>query len=202
MSSKKAKQTLEKATIRCRKAQAFVRPFNQKKKVKAGTLAQQKMANLIEMTKENNFGELAVELETLDKMVKIMQIGVLEALLEPIETIERRMKSYQKVVTKGEEQLDDSATSHDVQEEDSEILVDNLHKMAISERTMEETSRTTENTDGWNDADDKIGMEIVTIQQERFMDRLRNFFSIQRVAGERVKTIDPQGKVSYDRHLR
>ena len=161
----------------------------------------QKLATLIEMTKENDFGELAGELETLDEMIKIMQVGVLEALLDSIETIERRMKSYQARVTRREDSMNDSVTSFDLLEDDNEILLEKLETMPpMSERTME-TSRTMENTDGWNDRDDEIGMEIATIQQQRFMDRLGNFFSIQRVAAERAQMIDPQGKVRNDRRL-
>ncbi len=184
--------------IRCKKAQSFTRPFNQKTKVKAGGSVQQKLATLIEMTKENDFGELAGELKTLDKMIKMMQMGVLEALLDSIETIERRMKSYQTMATKRDEQLNDSVTSFDLQEEDHEMLLEKLEARPVSERTIE-TSRTVENTDGWNDRDDEIGMEIATTQQERFKDRLENFFSIQRVAAERVQMIDPQGKVRNDK---
>lgn len=226
MPSKNANQILDKAVVRCKKAQSLARPFNNKKKIKAGATVQQKMAELIEMTNENDFGKLTTELQTLDDMIAKMQIGVLEGLLESVETIERRMKSYQKSVLKAElnslkVELDESTSAYPDDEDDTQRLLDETectmtsehpsaypddeddtqHLLDETEGTMnsehprDDTSHSPEKADDWNDTDHDVGMEITTLLQQRFMDRLRNFFSFQRIAEERVATIDPQGKV-------
>jgi len=196
MPSKNANQTLDKAMIRCRKAQSFARPFTHKKKVKAGTIVQQKMVQLIQMTKEKDFGELTSELITLDIMIENMQKGVLEGLLESVETIERRMKSYQKTLLKEEELNGSTVISIDDIDDEAPTSLEKMYGTSNSQHSKEDTSCTAENTDGWNEIDDEVGSEITTVQQKRFMDRLRNFFSIGRVAEERVQVVDPQGKIA------
>jgi Tetratricopeptide repeat len=77
------------------------RPYNHKKKIKAGEAAEKKIQDLLSMTKEDDFGELADELITLDTLVTNMQKAVCEPLLESLETIERRMCAYLKAVQGG-----------------------------------------------------------------------------------------------------
>lgn len=95
--------------IRCKKAQAVARPYSQKKKVKAGSIVEKKLAELLAMTKSDDFGELAGELELLGQLVANMQKGVLEPLLESLETIERRMNAYQNVLNGNQADMDDPA---------------------------------------------------------------------------------------------
>ena len=199
MPSKKANKILENATIRCRKAQSFARPFTHKKKVKAGTTVQEKMVKLIKMTKESDYGELTMELKNLDMMIEKMQTGVLERLLESVQTIERRMKSYQKALLK--DSTDDIEDEIETSQRKVSGSVNNEYSREDTSRTAEDTSHTAENTDGWNGRDDEVGLEMTPVQQERFVDRLRNFFSFQRVAAQRVKIIDPLGKVRHYRYL-
>jgi hypothetical protein len=97
------------AVIRCKKAQAVARPHNNKKKVKAGAVVEAKLAEMLLMTKNDDFGELAVELELLSQLVANMQKGVLEPLLESVETIERRMKSYQGTLHGNQDSMDKAA---------------------------------------------------------------------------------------------
>jgi len=199
MSSKNANQILDKAVIRCKKAQALARRFNTEKKVKAGATVQQKMVQLIKMTKDNEYGELTAELQTLDNMIANMQRAVLERLLESVETIERRMKSYQKTILKAE--FNDStstatSTAFPDNEDDTQILSEETDDNMSSDHPNDETTVSTENADRWNDTDDEVMLEIIAMQRQRFMDRLRNFFSFQRIAEERLGIIDPQGKIA------
>ena len=198
--SKNANQILEKAVTRCKKAQSIARPFNNKKKVKAGCTVQQKMIELLEMTQENEYGELAAELQTLDNMITNMQKGVLEQLLESVETIERRMKTYQKTLKHGNDDNDTTATPTPTatvtadDDDDVEILSEEAVEDVISNQHPTEETPSIEEVDGYNDDVEEEGSEITAMQQ-RFMDRLRNFFSVQRIAEDRVGIVDPQGKV-------
>jgi hypothetical protein len=205
MPSKNTNEILGKAVIRCKKAQALARPLNDKKKVKAGVTVHKKMVQLMEMTKENEYGKLTDELQTLDNMIANMQLGVLEGLLESVETIERRMKSIQKKVSKTK--LNSSTSTFSItsafsdDEYDTQILPEETnHTMSTPiEHPKDGTSVSINDVEDRNDTDDEIELEITTMQHQRFIDRLRNFFSIQRIAEERMEIIDPQGKVRYKR---
>ncbi len=199
MPSKKAKKILDKAKIRCRKAQSFARPFTHKKKVKAGTTVQQKMVKLIKMTKESDYGELTTELKHLDTMIEKMQTGVLEGLLESVQTIERRMKSYQKALLV--DSTDDIEDEIQTSQRKVPCSIKSDSTMEDTSLTVEDTSHTAEDTDGWIEREDEVGLKMTPVQHERFIDRLRNFFSFQRVAEERVRIIDPLGKVRHYRYL-
>jgi tetratricopeptide (TPR) repeat protein len=176
-----------KAVIRCKKAQSVARPFNQKKKVKAGTAVEKKLADLLAMTKDDDFGELAQELEILGQLVTNMQKGVLEPLLESIETIERRMNAYRNALHGNQDDLDDS-TKHTMQDFESQ------HEPSG------------ENGDSYHskgDSTDKIENGIgvcsddgVTPSHQRFLDKLNHFFEFQRTAEERLSIVDPQGKIA------
>jgi len=209
MPSKNTNQILDKAVIRCKKAQALARPFNDKEKVKAGVTVHKKMIQLMEKTKEDEYGKLTDELQTLDDMIANMQLGVLEGLLESVETIERRMKSYQKKVsrsnlnsssstfsissafsddetqmlpeetdhtmnTRSEHSKDDTSISiNDVEDpkDDTSISINDV------EDPKDDTSVSFNNVEDWNDTnDDEVELAVTTMQHQRFMDRLHNFF--------------------------
>lgn len=187
MSSKNPEQILDKALIRCKKAQAVVRPFIDKEKVKAGSVVEKKMIEILDMTKESDYGDLSTELQTLNMMITDMQKGILEQLSESVETIERRMKSYRKAVIKAEGSSNSTSFSNGsfenlggIQEEESEREIPS---------SIKQVKR-------YNDSDLGMGSEEITAIQQRFMDRLRNFFSFQRVAHERNGIVDPQGKIA------
>jgi hypothetical protein len=162
------------AVIRCKKAQAVARPYNQKKKIKAGTIVEAKLSELLAMTKKDDFGELTGELELLEQLVKNMQKSVLEPLLESVETIERRMKAYQNSL-QGEENINDS--TRDVMEE--------------NESHHEVNGDNAEVADGSDSSNPGV-----TAVQQRFLDRLAHFFDFQGIAEERVAIVDPQGKIA------
>ena len=65
-----------------------------KKKIKAGMTVEKKLKAMLEMTRNDDFGELTEELEALHNMIINMQKAMLEPLLESVETIERRMLTY------------------------------------------------------------------------------------------------------------
>lgn len=154
------------------------------------------MVQLLEMTKEKDFGELTTELISLDIMIENMQKGILEGLLDSVETIERRMNSYQKALSK-EEFIDSTMISIDEIDDEAPTSFEKMYGISNSQHSKGNTSFTAENTDGWNEIDDEVGLDITTVQQQRFMDRLHNFFSVGRLAEERVQIVDPQGKVKY-----
>ncbi|MGK3734232.1 MAG: tetratricopeptide (TPR) repeat protein [Bacillariaceae sp.] len=220
--SKNSDQILHNAVLRCKKAQAATRPFNQKKKIKAGIKVEGKMKELLALTKDDDYKGLTAELEALDNMITNMQKGVLEPLLESIETIERRMKIYQKATkiksddSDGGDDDDDDSDSEDIDQSVYDAILkeqEPQRAMPISEKSPEESGDSVKNiqpkkgisaidkiideynnTDNDNDNEEE-GCEITAIQQ-RFMDRLRNFFNLQKIAAERVGIVDPQGKIA------
>ncbi|KAL3925424.1 MAG: hypothetical protein SGILL_000430 [Bacillariaceae sp.] len=177
MASSSAAHILEKAVIRCKKAQAVARPYNQKKKIKAGATVETKLADLLAMTKKEDYGELTGELELLEQLVMNMQKGVLEPLLESVETIERRMKAYQNAFQGGDENMNDSTL---------DVMQENESQHNIPEETGNGEE---DNYDGGDNSE-------VTAVQQRFLDRLTHFFDFQRIAEERVAIVDPQGKIA------
>lgn len=192
---------IHQAVIRCKKAQAVARPYNQKKKIKAGMTVEQKLAELLAMTKEEDFGELTGELELLDKMVTNMQKAICEPLLESMETIERRMIAYSKAVSG-----DDDMQDHDHESQAELPLLEDYDAASTAvdedmtashsqhnpqENSVDEGAGTV--VDG--EAPDEVGGEIPAMQK-RFMDRLNHFFDFQRIAEERLAAVDPQGKIA------
>ena len=194
----------------------MARPFNDKEKVKAGVTVHKKMIQLMEMTKEHEYGKLTDELQTLDDMIANMQLGVLQVLLESVETIERRMKSYQRKVSRAnlssssstfsissafsddETQMLPEETDHTMNTRSEHSKDDTSVSINDVEDPKDDTSVSFNDVEDWIDTDDDaIELVVTTKQHQRFMDRLRNFFSIQRIADERIRTIDPHGKVSY-----
>ena len=198
MGSKNANQILGKAVDRCKKAQILTRRFNNEKMVMGGAAVIHKMVHLLEVTKETEFGELATELQTLDDMIANMQVGVLEELLESVEAIERRIQSYQKTILESE--YHDSLTTATLDDDEyTEILPDQVGDemtSGSSDQSNDWTKVAKKKVVGCLSKNDEVGQEITAQQQQRFMDRLRNFFTFQRIAEERVAIVDPQGKVS------
>jgi tetratricopeptide (TPR) repeat protein len=207
--SKNSDQIIEKAVLRCKKAQAVTRPFNQKKKIKAGISVEKKMKELLALTKDDDYKGLTAELEALDNMIRNMQKGVLEPLLESIETIERRMRTYQKASKKDD---GDNGENEDIDQSADDVKkeVESQRAMSISEKSPEESedfiniqpkkgiSAIDKIIDEYNNTDnddDEEGWEIIATQQ-RFMDRLRNFFDLQTISAERAGIVDPQGKIA------
>ena len=163
--------------IRCKKAQAVARPFNNKKKLKAGTIVEKKLADMLQMVKKDDFGELTGELELLEQLVGNMQKSVLEPLLESVETIERRMKAYQNAL---------HGDGADMNESTREAMEEN-------ESHHEPNGDNGQAADANGNTDDNTG---VTAVQQRFLDRLTHFFDFQKIAEERVAIVDPQGKIA------
>ena len=184
LSSKDADEILEKTVIRCKKAQAIARPFTNNKKVRAGSTVEQKMIELLKMTQEDEYGELTTELRTLANMILDMQKGVLEQLLDSVETIERRMKAYNDKVGGPVDYSDSGATS------DDESII-GRHDEEDHEANIQMVS---ERIDQYNENNNTGGPECSTMQK-RFMERLRTFFAFQRIAEDRVGIVDPLGKV-------
>jgi tetratricopeptide (TPR) repeat protein len=174
--------------IRCKKAQAVARPYNNKKKIKAGSSVETKLAEMLAMTKKDDFGELRVELELLEQLVTNMQKGVLEPLLESIETIERRMKTYRNVLHGNQDDLDESLKEN-MQDFESKHEPNGKnghtnHKIGDSNHPKDDDSAE-EPSDGGPSA-----------AHQRFLDKLNHFFEFQRCAEERLSVVDPQGKIA------
>lgn len=187
--------------IRCKKAQAVARPYTLKKKIKAGMAAEKKLADLLKLTQEEDYGELGGELALLDSMVTNMQKGVLEPLLEALDTIERRMGAYQKALS-GDEHMNQS-TKDVMQENESQ------HNVPLYSDDVEDDEAFGNGSQHCNGgASQELDKEVadkeavdgadpdVTAVQQRFMDRLSHFFDFQRIAEERTAIIDPQGKIA------
>lgn len=202
----------------------MTKPFNHKKKIKAGEAAEQKIQELLRMTQQDDFGELAGELKMLDTMVSNMQKSVCEPLLESLETIERRMYAYLKVVQGGSEDGDDTNGDGDAQEQDNESQPDLRAMSDYDDDDDENDSNDQAGNDDSNPPEDlqqssqddnsggsqkevkvaNTGVENsssgdggeLTAMQQRFMDRLSHFFDFQRIAEERTAIVDPQGKIS------
>ncbi|KAG7361303.1 tetratricopeptide repeat protein [Nitzschia inconspicua] len=184
-----ADHILEKAVIRCKKAQSVARPYSNKKKVKAGATVETKLAEMVAMTKKDDFGELTAELELLEQLVTNMQKGVLEPLLDSIETIERRMKSYQNVIHGNQDEFDestkDSLPDFESQHESNGRDGHSSHKNGNSEHKKDDEEITGVAGDG-----------CPSVAHERFLDKLNHFFEFQRTAEERLSIVDPQGKIA------
>lgn len=161
-----------------------MRPYNQKKKIKAGATVEKKLADLLAMTKRDDFGELTGELELLGQLVSNMQKSVLEPLLESVETIERRMKAYQNALHGDEEGINKS--TRDAMEEN-----ESHHEVRGDNGGAEEEDDKNNNTINSNSNDSGV-----TAVQQRFLDRLTHFFDFQKIAEERVAIVDPQGKIA------
>lgn len=65
--SQNSGQIIEKAVLRCKKAQAVTRPFNQKNRIKAGIKVEKKMKELLALTKDDDYKGLTLKL--LDHIV-------------------------------------------------------------------------------------------------------------------------------------
>ncbi|KAL3938055.1 MAG: hypothetical protein SGBAC_006956 [Bacillariaceae sp.] len=174
--SKSSDHILEKAIIRCKKAQAITRPYNEGEVVRAGTLAAEKLEVLLEMSKEDDYGELGEQLLILDDMVKNMQLAIMEPLMDSLETIERRMNTYISTVS------DDEVKSGD--------------GMSVERSQTGESDEADGNQDLRQSADaDSAAPDDVTVQQQRFFERLHHFFEVQRIAEEKMQLIDPSEKL-------
>ena len=182
----------------------MARPHNKKKEIKAGMTVEKKMAEMIQMTKQDDFGELTGEIELLDQLISNMQKAVLEPLLESVETIERRMKSYQSAIHGGEDGGGDNKNNNSNNGEPS------MNQSASDVGHDPESSRdlqtneggaaaATATADGEDDGSDNNGGDEdggVTAVQQRFLDRLSHLFDFQRIAEERIAIVDPQGKIA------
>jgi tetratricopeptide (TPR) repeat protein len=182
--------------IRCKKAQAVAKPFNQKKRIKAGMAVVKKLADLLDMTREADYGDLTAELELLDNMVANMQKGVLEPLLESLETIERRMSAYHKALS-GDGEMNQS-TQDVMQEHESQHNIELFHDDGEDEESLTGGSLHINGGENLEMAEETVDKPEhgVTAVQQRFMDRLSHFFDFQRIAEERTAIIDPQGKIA------
>jgi tetratricopeptide (TPR) repeat protein len=169
------------------------RPHNKKKEIKAGMTVEKKMAEMIQMTKQDDFGELTGEIELLDQLISNMQKAVLEPLLESVETIERRMKAYQSSIhggngggnNNGESSMNQSTSDFGHDPESSRDLQSNERGGGAPDA---------EGDGSENNGGDEGGG--VTAVQQRFLDRLTHFFDFQRIAEERIAIVDPQGKIA------
>ena len=176
LSSSDPDEILQKTVVRCKKAQAIARPFTHPNKVDAGRTVEEKMIGLLKMTQEREYGELTDELRSLANLILDMQKGVLEQLLDSVETIERRVVAYNDKLSGSETE---DTTDFSTQESAS-----------AGERMDEGTvDRSEPSSRGWRIE------ETNTMTQQRFMDRLRSLVSFQRTAAERARTVDSHGKV-------
>lgn len=153
--------------------------------VRAGTLAADKLQSLLEMSKEEDFGELGEQLMILDDMVKNMQLAILEPLMDSLETIERRMNAYSSSVNDDEQrsgaESGDGVSLEVGQEGGEQGETDD----AGGNRELRQSAGP-EEAEAQDDA---------TVQQQRFFERLHHFFEFQRIAEEKMQTIDPSEKL-------
>eukprot|EP00934_Nitzschia_sp_Nitz4_P005740 Nitzschia sp. Nitz4//scaffold131_size63436//22256//25383//NITZ4_006271-RA/size63436-snap-gene-0.33-mRNA-1//1//CDS//3329535256//5730//frame0 len=212
--SKPGDHILEKAIIRCKKAQAVARPYNQKKKIKAGMTVEKKLQKMLDMTRKENFGELGEELEALANMIENMQKGILEPLLESVETIERRMHSYIETNNKSQGSLDameivDEEAALTVSQADfkydakeaseavEEVEAAEGKNIAVRLAKKQDKAKTSKpSTDGEEKPKSNNTGSDMTVNQRRFFERLEHFFELQNIAEERVAMVDPQGKIA------
>lgn len=195
---------LEKAIIRCKKAQAVARPYNVKKKIKAGMTVEKKLKHMLEMTRKDDFGELTEELEALNNMIINMQKAMLEPLLESVETIERRMFTYVENKNRSTDSLPDADT--DTVDEEAELSksqaafkYDHTEVADAGEEIDEEAKQTAKGekkSKSPKPLDDAYGDFDATAMQNRFFERLGHFFELQGLSDQRAALVDPQGKIA------
>jgi tetratricopeptide (TPR) repeat protein len=190
------------AIIRCKKAQAVARPYNQKKKIKAGIAVEKKIKEMLQWTEKEDFGELTEELEALNNMILNMQKGILEPLLDAVETVERRMKAYTKSLTEsvdGSGDLNESTADDLMEEQDLTKSQANFKYNAeelegLEEEVEQELPPKKEPAKAA--IKDEFKDPEVTVKQRNFFERLQHFFDLQAIAGERIATVDPTGKIA------
>lgn len=193
---------LEKAIIRCKKAQAVARPYNVKKKIKAGMTVEKKLKNMLEMTRKDDFGELTEELEALHNMIINMQKAMLEPLLESVETIERRMLTFVENKHKSTDSLPDADTvdeEAELSKSQAAFKYDPTEAVDACEEIDEEAKQTVKSekkSKSPKPLDDIYGDFDATAMQTRFFERLGHFFELQGLSDQRAALVDPHGKIA------
>ena len=168
-----------------------------------------KIKDLLSMAEKDDFGDLGKELEMLDTLVTNMQKSICEPLLESLDTIERRMFTYLKVVNGDNNSSDDGAQQEQDNESQPDLDVDggsgsgdndNSTDGEVEEQSQDKNgSRNGTEGNGFTattGTSGESGDSELTAMQQRFMDRLNHFFDFQRIAEERTAIVDPQGKIS------
>jgi tetratricopeptide (TPR) repeat protein len=174
--------------------------------IKAGLTVEKKLQGMLELTKDVDFGGLTDELEALHKMIINMQKAVLEPLLESVETIERRMHNYLDTVNKSYSTTGDNDEEGALTNSQAEFKYDPKESSDAHQEVEEETkvnSGEVSITKGAETtavssplAEDSLGDTDMEAIQQRFFERLGNFFEMHAKAEERALTIDPQGRIA------
>lgn len=163
---------------------------------------EKKLKNMLAMTRQDDFGALAEELEALNNMIINMQKAMLEPLLESVETIERRMLTF----VENKHRSTDSLAEADMVDEEAELSksqaafkydpkeavdahaeINAEDKQAKKGEKKGKSSKVLEDTYGDFDA---------TAMQNKFFERLAHFFELQGVSDQRAGLVDPQGKIA------
>jgi tetratricopeptide (TPR) repeat protein len=185
-----------------KKAQAIAKPFNDKKAIKGGIAAEKKLAELVKIAKDRDYGELKKQLINLERMTRNMQKAVMEPLLESLETIERRMKAYAKALNDGGGSLDDMNQSQDELQFSSGSL--NVLNLETDDEGDAFGVNCGEEENGGIDVEELEGGDLsegeeqpgMTAKQIKFFERLGHFFDVHKVADERAALVDPAGKIA------
>ena len=154
---------------------------------------EKKLEGLLKMTEKEDFGDLTGELEVLNNLIMNMQKGILEPLLESLETIERRMNAYSRAMNENSDNYEEFYQS----EPELDFSQSNFEEENGEEGADEEVG-TTEAELQQNPEPfpfDDIDDSDITVKQKRFFERLEHFFDFQAIAEERVAVVDPQGKI-------
>jgi tetratricopeptide (TPR) repeat protein len=164
---------------------------------------EKKLKNMLEMTRNEDFGELTEELEALHNMIINMQKAMLEPLLESVETIERRMFTYVENKNRSTDSLPDADTvdeEGELSKSQAAFKYDPTDAVDAREEMDEEAKQTVKvekkSKSPKPATDDLYGEFDATAMQNRFFERLGHFFELQGLSDQRAALVDPQGKIA------